>query len=68
MITFDDDEPLEGTWTATSKKDPRWNGSGTATAIGNELPNEIDTWIEICRKNFGDPPKDLDKGFWPDVC
>jgi hypothetical protein len=69
MINFEDeDEPKKGTWTVSSIKDPRWNGSGEATTIGSEMPNELELWIKHCMETIGEPPSDLDENFWPDAC
>ena len=56
-----------GTWWVTSKADPRWDKTGHA--FGSVMaggPQEMDDWIEECKKNFGDPPADAEKGFMKD--
>ena len=56
--------PKLGSWTVSSKKDPRWNaqgeGYGLVTSGG---PSEIYDWIEECKKKFGEQPDDLSVSF-----
>lgn len=59
--------PRMGSWWVRSKKDPRWNadgrGYGLVTGGG---PQEMQDWIEECRKKYGDPPDDCEHGFMKD--
>ena len=59
--------PRMGSWSVSSKKDPRWNATGRAMGLvccGG--PPEIQEWIEACKKKFGKPPDDLQYGFMKD--
>jgi len=59
--------PKLGTWWVSSKVDARWNkngrGYGLVTAVA---PGEINEWMEVCRREFGPPPDDLEVGFMKD--
>lgn len=59
--------PREGTWWVSSKSDPRWDKSGRGCGFAlSGGPSEIQEWIDECKKNFGDPPKDAEYGFMKD--
>jgi hypothetical protein len=56
-----------GTWEVSSKSDPRWNKSGRA--VGSVVcggPQEMQDWIDECKKKYGDPPADAEKWFHKD--
>lgn len=56
-----------GTWWVRSEKDPRWNNSGRSEGlVCNGGPQQMQDWIERCKKEFGDPPEDCEKGFMKD--
>ncbi len=59
--------PKMGSWEASSKKDPRWNNSGRgAGLVCAGGPSELNRWIELCTDKYGEPPDDLEVGFWKD--
>ena len=56
-----------GTWSVSSKSDPRWNGSGRANVGGFMKPPEVDTHIDAMRYRLGEePPGDLEWGYMKD--
>lgn len=69
MFAGSDDEPTSnfmgvgpGNWSLTSQKDPRWNTDGRAAIIAvstGEVCDEAAQYIELKKKELGDPPKDL---------
>jgi hypothetical protein len=59
--------PKMGTWTVSSKSDPRWNNSGRASGFAMDGgPQEMKDWIKQCKKNFGEPPADALQSFFKD--
>ena len=46
-------------WSVRSKKDPRWNKSGSCLGLILMRPHEVNDWIKKCRKKYGKQPKDL---------
>jgi|GEM_PF-4356105 len=59
--------PKMGTWSVHSDKDKRWNKSGRCPGLvcmGG--PQEMQDWIDECRKKYGDPPDDCTREFWKD--
>ena len=56
-----------GTWTISSKKDPRWNDSGTAEVCGGfMMPPEVKKAIDKKTKEYGLAPDDLEWGYMKD--
>lgn len=56
-----------GTWWVDCKSDPRWNNSGRGYGlVCNGGPGELSEWIEKCKKEYGEPPKDAHMGFMKD--
>lgn len=53
----------EGSWYIISKKDPRWNASGTGFVGMLTKPEEVDATIEEKKKTLGEPPDDLEWGY-----
>jgi hypothetical protein len=48
-------------WNVTSRRDSRWNKSGTSTvAMIFQYAPEALTWIDKCEKKYGKRPKDLE--------
>lgn len=59
--------PKMGTWTISSKIDPRWNKSGRGYGLVScGGPQEMQDWIAKCKKEFGEPPEDAEMSFWKD--
>jgi len=59
--------PKIGTWWVSSKSDPRWNKQGRAKGfviLGGPL--QMRDWINLCKENYGKPPKDTEMGFIKD--
>lgn len=55
--------PKPGSWWVTSKKDPRWNGSGRAHLLFSAgRPKEVEAHVEKCRAKYGEEPADLEWG------
>lgn len=51
-----------GSWSLTSKKDPRWNkadGRAEVMVISAGYPKEVTDYIAAKKEEFGDPPNDL---------
>lgn len=56
--------PKLGSWWVASKLDPRWDKSGVGKGfVISGGPKEALDWVEKCRKDYGDPPHDLEIGF-----
>jgi hypothetical protein len=56
-----------GTWYVESKSDPRWDKSGRGYGlVSTGGPGEASDWLDYCRKQFGEPPKDTTMGFFKD--
>lgn len=56
-----------GSWSVSSKKDPRWNKSGRGYGlVTSGGPSEIQDWIDRCTKKYGNPPDDCSKSFMKD--
>jgi hypothetical protein len=55
-----------GSWSVYSKKDSRWNGSGSALVGGFVMPKEAAEFIEQKKKELGDPPDDLNWSYMKD--
>lgn len=56
-----------GTWYLSSKSDPRWNSSGHINAISSfVMPNECQNEINQLKKQYGEPPSDLEWGYMKD--
>jgi len=53
-----------GYWYLSSKTDPRWNCSGTASSLcfSAGMPPEAQKALEEKKKELGDPPADLEWG------
>ncbi|MBA7604556.1 hypothetical protein ES703_11681 [subsurface metagenome] len=59
--------PKMGTWWVHSKSDPRWNKSGRAEGLCcTGGPQEMQDWIDECKRQYGEPPKDAKMGFMKD--
>ena len=59
--------PKMGSWCVTSKSDPRWNNSGRSEGLCcNGGPQEMQDWIEECKKKYGEPPADATMSFMKD--
>jgi hypothetical protein len=59
--------PKMGSWYVYSISDIRWNKSGRAAGLvmlGG--PQEMQDWINECKKEFGNPPEDCTCGFMKD--
>jgi len=48
-----------GSWSIYSKKDPRWNFSGSGRVGMMVCPPDAELRIEELKKILGDPPDDL---------
>ncbi len=56
-----------GGWWLKSAKDPRWNDNGRSDAVGGfVIPEECEKRFEEMKKQFGDPPDDLEWGYMKD--
>ena len=57
-----------GSWSISSKLDPRWDCSGTAQVIivTGGWPTELRAKFNELKDEFGDPPADLTVGVWKD--
>lgn len=55
----------KGSWKVHSESDPRWNNNGRDYGSVFCVP-AMDKWIEHCKKEFGEPPKDATMEFWKD--
>lgn len=54
-----------GTWWIKSESDPRWDASGKSSAVGGFThPREVTEHIEKVKKRLGEPPKDLEYGYF----
>ena len=59
--------PRIGTWYVRSKTDSRWNNNGRGYGlVSSGGPQAMTTWIEKCKKEFGEPPEDAVMGFEKD--
>ena len=59
--------PKMGSWSVYSKKDTRWNNSGRGYGfVCSGGPQEIQSWIDECKKKYGEPPDDLEYSFFKD--
>lgn len=59
--------PKMGSWSVHSDSDPRWNKSGRGLGlVTTGGPEEMQQWLEECRKNFGEPPEDATQSFYKD--
>lgn len=59
--------PKMGSWSVGSEKDPRWNKSGRGYGlVSSGGPSEMQSWIEECKKQFGEPPDDCYQSFYKD--
>ena len=57
----------QGTWSVTSKKDPRWDGSGRALVGMFMRPGEAVQHVEQKKKELDEePPEDLEWGYLKD--
>jgi hypothetical protein len=56
-------ETSGGTWTLESKLDPRWNASGNASGMWSAMA-ETDKCVEAKKAFLGEPPADLESGFF----
>jgi len=56
--------PKSGSWWLSSKKDPRWNGSGSTDCLlfSAGPPPEVEAHLEQKRQELGSPPDDLEWG------
>lgn len=49
-----------GSWSLSSKTDPRWNCNGTGHIVASSgYAGGVDAKIEELKKLYGEPPKDL---------
>jgi len=46
-------------WSISSKKDPKWNKSGTCGGFISLSPRDANNWLKKCRKKYGKQPSDL---------
>lgn len=56
---------VPGTWWLASKSDSRWCASGQAGRVPTfifTLPDEAKATLTEMRRQFGDPPEDLEYG------
>lgn len=56
----------KGSWWLSSKKDPKWNCQGYGYVGGFIMPPEAKDEIEKLKKEFGEPPDDLEWGYMKD--
>ena len=56
----------EGTWSVSSRLDPRWNASGHCMCGGFVIPREAAEHIDAKKRELGDPPTDLEWGYMKD--
>jgi len=55
--------PKSGSWWLRSQKDPRWNCDGRGDLLFSAgLPKEAEAKIELLKKEYGEPPDDLEFG------
>ncbi len=58
---------IHGTWWLSSKKDPRWNCSGTGKVGDFTMNPEATKALEEKKKELGNtPPDDLEWGYMKD--
>ena len=56
-------KPSSGRWWFYSKTDSRWNAQGeTSMFLGYQMPAEADAKLAKLRKQYGNPPSDLEQG------
>ena len=57
-----------GTWTLSSRSDPRWNCAGDVErlVITEGMHPDTQAKIEELKKTLGDPPDDLHYSAWKD--
>ena len=55
-----------GYWWLSSENDPRWNQNGTGLVGGFAIPAKCETAIEELKKEYGEPPEDLEWGSMKD--
>ncbi len=53
----------EGEWWLRSRKDPRWNCSGSGYVGGFCMPPDCKQRVEELKKILGEPPDDLEYGY-----
>lgn len=59
--------PKMGSWYVSSKLDPRWNSNGRGYGlVSMGGPQDAHTWVELCKKKYGELPADLEMGFMKD--
>lgn len=56
----------EGSWWMSSESDKRWNASGTGYVGRFNMNPECKQKLEDLKKEFGDPPDDLEWGYMKD--
>lgn len=56
-----------GEWVLHSELDPRWNCKDRAERVGmGAPPKEAREKVEELTKKLGEPPEDLEYGYWKD--
>lgn len=57
-----------GSWSVSSKTDPRWNGSGRSEAVGMfSIPREAQAHIDAKKLELGEePPADCEYSYMKD--
>lgn len=55
-----------GTWWFSSKKDSRWNIDGRSEVGMFAMPREAKETLEKLKKEYGEPPSDLEFGYEKD--
>lgn len=56
----------QGTWSLTSKIDPRWNARGEGLVGNFVCPPECQNQVDLFRMQFGEPPADLEYEYMKD--
>jgi hypothetical protein len=57
---------MMGSWWLKSKKDERWNASGTGRVGDFQMPPGCVSALEELTKLYGTPPDDLEYGYMKD--
>jgi len=55
-----------GSWWLSSKTDKRWNAHGSGMVGGFGMPTECKKKLEKLKKQYGEPPDDLEFGYMKD--
>jgi len=56
----------KGTWHLYSKSNKKWKGGGKALVGGFVMPEDCRKRIEKLKKKYGEPPEDLEWGYFKD--